>query len=341
MKGMLVVVATLAMLSLAACVHKTQGDAGAKGDKGEVGAVGAQGVPGALGPQGIEGPAGIQGARGLPGPPGRLGPVGPQGATGPQGAAGEKGDKGDQGHIGPPGPAANATDKSRDIFDVLSFLTAAATVAIAYFAYQTSKRSIAIAEDSKQIADQSKNIADTTFRNAQLAAKAETFRLLRSNFGTLRPRLPKDFVKATTIPDRQDTRDAMLQYWYQSFDEWYITNKLNSPVLKELWDNYYSAAIKVTCQSAPMLAALLVAEARSTVRVDKEFCALIRVTADKKILDEAEKLMKAWPVEGPQTEIPERIVESSETLLRLAREIAQALHGLLNDRPKDGGSHSA
>ena len=67
----LVILATIAMLVLAACAD---GQNGATGDRGPEGAAGASGPAGSQGPAG---PAGADGAKGAKGAAGAAGPVGP------------------------------------------------------------------------------------------------------------------------------------------------------------------------------------------------------------------------------------------------------------------------
>lgn len=79
-----------------------------------------------------------------------------------------------------------------------------------------------------------------------------------------------------------------------------------------------------------MVAALLAASRRSTVRVDDEFCDVILSMVEPDTLSAARALADNWPPHQVQTTVSERAAESQEAVASFARELAKQLKELSN-----------
>lgn len=67
---------------------------------------------------------------------------------------------------------------------------------------------------------------------------SKTYLDLRHNFYDIREKLP--------LPDKEltkENRSIFKLYWYQAFDEWYLTQKLSRDIFNELWNDVYSDVI--------------------------------------------------------------------------------------------------
>src|SRR5262245_43696849 len=64
---------------------------------------------------------------------------------------------------------------------------------------------------------------------------------LRTRFREIFQRLPP-FDKPSSSYTRKE-KLAVLCYWHQTFDEWYVTNHLSQKHMKELWDEFYVPAV--------------------------------------------------------------------------------------------------
>lgn len=95
-------------------------------------------------------------------------------------------------------------------------------------------------------------------RAAWETARAETFRSLRSSFAELRAQEPAGIFTTDKVPaiDSPEFR-KMVAYWRQSFDEWFITQKLCKRNFGVLWKDYYKEAIRLSAKSPAMFAVLL------------------------------------------------------------------------------------
>lgn len=66
---------------------------------------------------------------------------------------------------------------------------------------------------------------------------------LKTRFLEVFGNLPPKFSDANWKPANKNDEIKVKKYWHHSFDEWYITNKLNKRYMKGLWEKYYSSAI--------------------------------------------------------------------------------------------------
>jgi len=79
---------------------------------------------------------------------------------------------------------------------------------------------------------------------ADRGVTAQTFLELRQHYLAMEPELSQ--IRATDpVPvDDEDPRwQVIKRYWYQAFDEWYVTNHLKAGNLESLWKGYYRKPI--------------------------------------------------------------------------------------------------
>ena len=121
-------------------------------------------------------------------------------------------------------------------------------------------------------------IAATVWQAARAAflnrfnVQATAFLQLRDAFARLRPQLPLGFGSGfEEFPDTYDELYAMERYWHQSFDEWFLTQRVHPFTLGRLWKVYYRDAILKSRESPLMVAALSRAKHGSSSPVDQEF----------------------------------------------------------------------
>src|SRR5262245_16293087 len=72
------------------------------------------------------------------------------------------------------------------------------------------------------------------------AAEAQIYLELRRRFAEIAPKLDE---YDENMPLQENTRQwkDFRSYWYISFDEWYVTRKLD--VFPDLWETYYAEAL--------------------------------------------------------------------------------------------------
>jgi hypothetical protein len=68
-------------------------------------------------------------------------------------------------------------------------------------------------------------------------AEAQTYLELRQRYTTIAYKLDEHDESAPLAENTQQWRD-FTRYWYVSFDEWYVTRKLD--IFPDLWETYYS-----------------------------------------------------------------------------------------------------
>jgi hypothetical protein len=74
---------------------------------------------------------------------------------------------------------------------------------------------------------------------AQAAARGQLFLALRSRFIQVHEGLPPNYYVTGWKP-KEEEMPAARRYWHHSFDEWYLTTRLNDKYMRELWDQYFS-----------------------------------------------------------------------------------------------------
>jgi hypothetical protein len=180
---------------------------------------------------------------------------------------GEQGERGRDGRDGKDGKDAPPADAWKNPATYSPFVLLLSVIIGAVSLWRTTK--------AQNAADTERtNQADRTQRLAQVNA----FLQLRSAFSKIRADFTRDVFNDPALKLEQlplEERNAMLKYWYNAFDEWYVTRQLFPNELGKLWDDYYRDAIKGTTRSEPMLCALAFAKSRSKVGVDDTFYKMV------------------------------------------------------------------
>lgn len=96
-----------------------------------------------------------------------------------------------------------------------------------------------------------------TARIARSTVQVDVFQKLRTAYILLRPKMPRRFWAQQKLPDNYEQLCAMESYWYQSYDEWYVTQILHPKTLGRLWKTYYRDSILENRHSPVMIAALI------------------------------------------------------------------------------------
>jgi triacylglycerol esterase/lipase EstA (alpha/beta hydrolase family) len=78
---------------------------------------------------------------------------------------------------------------------------------------------------------------------AQVTTRAQIFLALRTRFLEVLQALPDNYVDADWSASTPEDKAAAIRYWHHTFDEWYITNKMNRRLMFDLWQSFYSIAI--------------------------------------------------------------------------------------------------
>ncbi|MDF9620775.1 hypothetical protein P5705_24275 [Pseudomonas entomophila] len=94
-------------------------------------------------------------------------------------------------------------------------------------------------------------------RISKFNVQVDAYQKLRNAFVLLSPNLPRQFWSQQCLPDNYEQLCAMQRYWYQSFDEWFITQVLHPKTLGHLWRAYYKDSIFKNRGSPAMIAALI------------------------------------------------------------------------------------
>jgi hypothetical protein len=157
--------------------------------------------------------------------------------------------------LGPSGAGPSLTDW-------LSLLVAITTAGVALFSWRTAKKS--------------EQTANSVYAWQKAANRAVTFRELRTRFSDIRRNVPRRSAGAitagnlTSALNRKDF-EGIIEYWRHTFDEWFMSKKLNGGELGELWDQYYAEVVGQAAESDVMLTGLLAAFSMNCAERDKEF----------------------------------------------------------------------
>lgn len=145
-----------------------------------------------------------------------------------------------------------------------------------------------------------------TARIGRFNVQVDAFQKLRTAYLLISHKLPPRFWTLQDLPkDSPEAYEylcAMERYWYQSFDEWYITQVLHPNTLGRLWTNYYKDSILKNCESKAMVAALIHTRDEAGTDLYRRFFKMVVCRGwgwgwwRKKIdnYDEADKLAKTW-----------------------------------------------
>lgn len=82
-------------------------------------------------------------------------------------------------------------------------------------------------------------------RNNRHVAATQIFLQLRENYLLIQATLPPRLRELNWVAevDSDDWR-KLEAYWYQIFNEWFITRKLYGGVYKDLWNEFYAETVK-------------------------------------------------------------------------------------------------
>lgn len=145
-----------------------------------------------------------------------------------------------------------------------------------------------------------------TARIGRFNVQVDAFQKLRTAYLLISHKLPSRFWTQQDLPkDSPEAYEylcAMERYWYQSFDEWYITQVLHPNTLGRLWTTYYKDSILKNCKSKAMVAALIHTRDEAGTDLYRRFFKMVICRGwgcgrwSKKIdnYDEADKLAKMW-----------------------------------------------
>ncbi len=141
-------------------------------------------------------------------------------------------------------------------------------------------------------------------KRAKLAAQVDTFLSLRAAFSQVRANLTDEMFRPSNpavteaVLKDEGKRRAMLKYWYNAFDEWYVTQKLFPGELSLLWVQYYKEAVRDACKSDLMLCALAKAKEVSKIGVDGEFYEVVMELHDELNVAQSPKERQLSKIEG-------------------------------------------
>ncbi len=78
---------------------------------------------------------------------------------------------------------------------------------------------------------------------AQITTRAKLFIDLRTRFLEVLQNLPENYADPNWSATTDKDKAAAMNYWHHTFDEWYITNKLDRKLMLNLWKSFYCNAI--------------------------------------------------------------------------------------------------
>ena len=86
-----------------------------------------------------------------------------------------------------------------------------------------------------------------SYKKSDGVERAQLYLSLRDRYLEIRRRVPDAaFTKEWDLEKNPKSKVELEQYWYNAFDEWYSTNKLNGGRHKVLWSDYFGPAITFT-----------------------------------------------------------------------------------------------
>lgn len=84
--------------------------------------------------------------------------------------------------------------------------------------------------------------------------KTQIFMELRKSYLEVLSRIDHRYINHDWDP-RSESPDIIIplrDYWYQTFNEWYVTNKLNNTKYVDLWNNFYERAVAGGLKNRPL-----------------------------------------------------------------------------------------
>ena len=93
------------------------------------------------------------------------------------------------------------------------------------------------------------SISTVAYFRSQVTARAQTYKELRNEFSEIKEKLPdwyrdNDISKYLPYDSDSSVWRPIEVYWQHSFDEWFITQKVDKQVLGRLWSLYYQDTIR-------------------------------------------------------------------------------------------------
>lgn len=96
-------------------------------------------------------------------------------------------------------------------------------------------------------------ISIVALRNSRNAAATQVFLELRKRYLEVLAQMPAQYHNNYWVPIKGSNEwNALSSYWYQTFNEWYMTKKLYKGTLSELWDGFYKGAIGSGLRNRPL-----------------------------------------------------------------------------------------
>ncbi|MEH6473464.1 MAG: hypothetical protein V7752_19715 [Halopseudomonas sp.] len=87
--------------------------------------------------------------------------------------------------------------------------------------------------------------------------RSQLFLNLRERYLTTRMRISERvYLKDFVIHKSDESWPHIQQYWYNVFDEWYSTTKLNKGKYEDLWDGYFGPATQSSLKYPAMVTVL-------------------------------------------------------------------------------------
>lgn len=82
-------------------------------------------------------------------------------------------------------------------------------------------------------------------RDSERVARVNAYMQLRESFNRVAAAIPgKYYAINAVVPEKgSDDRRTIQNYWYLTFDEWYVTTQLNDRAFQMLWDDRYQEVI--------------------------------------------------------------------------------------------------
>ncbi|MBI4808630.1 MAG: hypothetical protein HY799_06770 [Nitrosomonadales bacterium] len=82
-------------------------------------------------------------------------------------------------------------------------------------------------------------------RDSERVARVNAYMQLRESFNRVAAAIPGKYYDVNAaVPEKgTDDRRAIQNYWYLTFDEWYVTTQLNDRAFQMLWDDRFQEVI--------------------------------------------------------------------------------------------------
>jgi 6-pyruvoyl-tetrahydropterin synthase len=97
-------------------------------------------------------------------------------------------------------------------------------------------------------------LADNFSKGSSDIVKTQIFMELRKSYLDVISNLDHRYINADWDPRNEDSEIiiALRDYWYQTFNEWYVTNILNEGKYADLWTSFYEKAVSGGLKNKPL-----------------------------------------------------------------------------------------